>query len=60
MRCALVNNSTNTVENIIIADPMHDPAPEGYTLAELPDDSPVSIGWIWNGGAFVPPETPSE
>lgn len=48
MRCALVNEATNIVENIILADPSTDPAPNGYVLIGLPDDSPVYIGWVYN------------
>jgi len=47
-RCAVVQNSDNTVANIIVADPAVDPAPEGCTLVALPDDSPVSFGWIYD------------
>jgi hypothetical protein len=55
MRCALINNSTGLVENVIIADPTTDPHPEGYLLMGLQDDDPVSIGWIWDGAIFVDP-----
>ena len=48
MRCALIQNSDNTVINIIVADPAVDPAPKGCTIIGLPDDSPVSIGWTYN------------
>lgn len=48
MRCALVDNLTNIVVNIIIADPAVDPSPEGYTLIGLLDDSPVAIGWLYD------------
>lgn len=63
-RCALVQNSDNTVINIIVADPKEDPAPEGCTIVGLPDDSPVSFGWIYDPatGQFTDPNppTPSE
>ena len=57
MRCALVQNSDNTVINIIMADPTVDPAPEGFTIVGLPDGSPVTFGWIYNpqDGTFSAP-----
>lgn len=62
MRCALINNSTKIVANVIVADPAVDPAPEGYILVGLPDDSPVSIGWIYDPvtGQFTDPNPPPE
>ena len=48
MRCALVSQSTNIVENIIVADPSVDPSPVGCVIIGIPDDSPVCIGWIYN------------
>lgn len=61
MRCALVQNSDETVINIIMADPAVDPAPEGCTLVGLPDDSSVSFGWIYNPstGQFTDPNPPA-
>lgn len=61
-RCALVQNSDNTVINIIVADPSVDPAPEGCTLVALPDDSPVSFGWIYDPatGQFTDPNPPAQ
>lgn len=44
MRCALVNNITLIVDNMIMADPAVDPTPTGYLLIGLPDDNPVCIG----------------
>ena len=46
--CALVDSATNIVVNIIVADPAVDPAPEGCTIIGIPDDSPVSFGWIYD------------
>lgn len=37
MRCALVNLKTNMVENIIVADPEKDHAPDGYFIIKLPE-----------------------
>lgn len=60
MRCALVNQTTNIVENIIVADPTVDPAPSGYIIIVIPDDSPIYIGWVYNPatGEFTPPAEP--
>lgn len=57
MRCALVETVNNIVENIIIADPSVDPAPTGYILIGLADDSSVSVGWYYDPltGGFYPP-----
>lgn len=61
MRCALVNDATNIVENLIMADPAVDPAPPGYLIIGLSEDSPVGVGWIYDPatGDFSPP-TPVE
>lgn len=58
-KCALVNAATNIVENVIIADPAVDPAPEGYFLVGLPDDTTVVGGWVYNPATqeFLPPST---
>lgn len=60
-RCAFVQNSDNTVTNIIVANPAVDPAPEGCTLVALSDDSPVSFGWIYDPatGQFTDPNPPA-
>lgn len=58
MRSALIENLTNTVVNVIVADPAVDAAPEDHSLILLPDDSPVSIGWLYNGSQFVDPNPP--
>lgn len=62
MNSALVDIQTNIVINIIVADPAVDPAPEGCTLVGLPDDSPVSFGWIYDPatGQFTDPNPPQE
>jgi len=61
MRCALVDSS-NMVVNIIMADPVIDPAPEGCSLVGLPDNSLVSFGWIYDPttGQFTDPNPPSD
>ena len=55
--CALVQTSDNIVINVIVADPSVDPAPEGCTIVGIPDDSPVTFGWIYNpqDGTFSAP-----
>lgn len=59
-KCAMINSATNIVENVIIADPAVDPAPSGYLLVGIPDDSPVAIGWIYDPatGQFTDPNAP--
>lgn len=58
MRCALVDNSTNLVTNLIMADPAVDNAPDGFLLIGLSDTDPVEIGWLWDGENFNPPVHP--
>lgn len=55
MRCAVVNVTLSTVENLIIADPSVDTVPDFFLLVSLPDDSPVAIGWTWDGTEFINP-----
>lgn len=59
-KCALVNASTNIVENVIIADPAVDPAPAGYFLVGLPVDTTVVGGWIYDPATqtFTNPNPP--
>jgi hypothetical protein len=56
-KCALINSTTNIVENVIIADPAVDPAPAGYFLVGLPVDTTVVAGWVYDPatGAFTDP-----
>ena len=56
MRAALINVSTNVVENIIMADPETDAAPEGYVLIALPDWVNISPGTSWNISILVKPQ----
>jgi hypothetical protein len=57
MNSALVQNSNETVINVIVANPATDPAPEGCTLVALPEGSPVTFGWIYDpaNGTFSAP-----
>lgn len=58
MRCALVNSLTYIVDNIIEANPDVDPAPPGYWIIGLPEDSQVTFGWTYdaNTQTFSPPQ----
>lgn len=47
-RCALIDNGTNIVVNVIMADPSVDPAPEGHTIISLIDNDDVQIGWSYD------------
>ena len=47
-KCALIRINDNKVVNIIIADPIEDPAPEGHMLVGLTEDSSVHIDWVYN------------
>lgn len=60
MRCALINQGTNIVENVIVADPSTDPSPIGYIIVGLPEGSDVFIGWVYDPatGQFFPPNDP--
>jgi len=55
IRSAVVDQTTNTVVNIIIADPSVDKNPDGCVLVSLPFDSPVNINWIYDGLTFINP-----
>lgn len=55
MRCALINLTTNVVENIILANPAEDPAPEGFAIIDLSDTPQVTFGWYWDGTSFTNP-----
>lgn len=57
MNSALVDQQTNLVVNIIVANPDVDPVPSGMLMIKLPDDSSVSIGWIYSPetGQFTDP-----
>jgi hypothetical protein len=61
MNSAVVQNSNETVINVIVADPSVDPAPEGCTLVALPEGSPVTFGWIYDPitGQFTDPNPPA-
>lgn len=48
------------VINIAIVDEESTWEPEGFTLVEIENDSPVDIGWTYVDGIFYPPETEEE
>lgn len=54
-RYALVNQETNTVENVILwdGDTRNWTPPEGVIAILAPDE--VGIGWKYEGGAWVAP-----
>lgn len=60
MRSALVDNQTNIVYNVIIADPSVDLTPEGYTMIIIPDGIQVCAGWIYDfqTNIFIDPNPP--
>ena len=47
--CAVIDNETNTLVNLIIAEPTDLP-PDNCRLVEMPD------GYYWNGSNVVPIE----
>jgi hypothetical protein len=55
MRYAVIQNGI--VVNIILADPSF--VLPGYTLVQLPDDSLVGIGWLYDGTNFTQPVPPA-
>lgn len=59
MRCALIRIADNIVVNLIVADPVNDPAPFGCVIVGLADGSQVSIGWLYNPvtNEFTNPES---
>ena len=52
MDSAVVNTATGVVENLIVADPAVDAAPDGYTLVGDPPDGIVLFSSTWDGTAF--------
>lgn len=51
-RCALIRTADGFVENVVIADPVEDQAPEGFSFVESNEASP---GDSYSGGAFTRP-----
>lgn len=48
MRAAVVDQTSNLVTNLIVADANVDRAPDGFLLVNLEDDSQVGIGWVFD------------
>ena len=48
MRAAVVDQTSNLVTNLIVADASVDRAPDGFVLVNLEDDSPVGVGWVFD------------
>lgn len=44
MRCAIVDDETGEVKNVIVAGP-GESAPEGQSIIQIANDSRVSEGW---------------
>lgn len=57
--CAVVDKSTMTVINVIVAEPA-DLAPIGCELVEVGPDQRANIGWTWDGSQFIPLPDPEE
>lgn len=53
MICAVVNKETKVMENMIVADAMVDPAPEGYILLPVPNDYLFEPGITFDGQKLV-------
>lgn len=58
MICALVNVKTKMVENMIVADPAVDSAPEGYVLIPAPKDFPFEDEESFDGQKLMRKEKP--
>lgn len=48
MRCAVVDNETGAVVNVIVADADKDKAPEGCFLVNLFEKSRVDVSWTYD------------
>lgn len=48
MRSAVINVNSNIVENVIVADPTKDTAPNNYYLVDITNNTNVSIGWSYD------------
>lgn len=60
-RCAVIDDQSNIVGNVIMANPDVDNPPANTFFVKLPDDSLVSIGWIYNPSTktFTDPNNPN-
>ena len=48
MRAAMVDDTTDVVLGVIMADANIDPAPAGSFLVNVPDDLIVNPGWVYD------------
>jgi len=48
MNCAVVDNNTMIVINVIVADPAIDPPPDGCILVGLIEGEFCDIGWVYD------------
>ena len=54
-KCAVCQNSTGLVVNIIMADASVDTAPEGCFLVTVEENIFVSLAYVWDGTQFLHP-----
>jgi hypothetical protein len=56
-RCAYIQTVNYVVINITIGNPITDIPPDGFLIVGIPDDSPVTFGWIYDPvtGQFTAP-----
>lgn len=52
---AVVEDTTNVVVNVIVANENGDQPPNDCYLVNIPDGYPCSIGWFWDGTSFIQP-----
>jgi hypothetical protein len=52
MRCAVIDQKTGEILNVIIADLETDPAPDGTALMRV-GVSPITVGWSYADGVFT-------
>lgn len=55
-RCAVVDQGTGVVVNVIIASTEDEP-PEGCVLVDVTALREVGLGWLWDGAAFAAPSS---
>ena len=49
---AVIDNATNTVVNIIVANAETDLPPDGTYLVNIDEGVMCDIGWVWDGQSF--------
>ena len=53
--CAVCQNQTGLVINMIVADANVDSPPEGCFLVNVEEGTSVGFAWAWDGTKFVDP-----